>query len=684
MINGIGVLGYGVGGIDAEAAMLGQPLATRIPAVVGVRLYGVRRPVVTATDLVLLITERLRAHGVVGCFVEFFGPGLDKLSIGDRLTIANMSPEFGATCAYFPIDRSTIDYLRLTGRCDEQVALVEYYAREQLLWHDPTTQPRYSDVVELDLGGAVPAVAGPRRPQDRVPLANAPDSLRAALTSVATKRPTPTASVCGDREITDGDVVIAAITSCTNTANPASMLAAGLLARNAVRRDLRTKPGVKTTLSPGSHSVTAYLSRSGLTNALERLGFHVAGYGCMTCIGGSGELIDDVAEQVRARDLSVVAVLSGNRNFDGRINPDVRLSYLASPALVVAYALTGRFDIDLTRDPLGTDLAGRPVLLEEIWPDAGELDRLQTAVVDERLFRTDSVGLLHGASRWNALDAGGSERFPWPESTYLLRPPFLDGVARVPDMPADIHDAGVLLKLGDSITTDHFSPAGRIPRDSPAGRYLVEQGVPPGQLSSYAARRGNHEVMMRGAFANARIQNALVPGVVGGFTRNFACGGVMSDVYTAAMAALHSGSPRIVLAGREYGTGSSRDWAAKCTALLGVRAVLAESFERIHRANLVGMGVLPLEYPDGVTASSLGLTGFERITITGVAAALDETRTVRMDADGTRFEARVRIDTQLEADYFRHGGVLPAVLRQMLDTADEMRHHSGRGPVLSL
>jgi aconitate hydratase len=660
MINGLGVLGWGVGGIEAEAAMLGQPLSIRIPRVVGVRLHGALSAGTTATDLVLTITELLRRHGVVGSFVEFSGPGVAAITLADRATIANMSPEFGSTCAYFPIDDETLRYLRFTGRSDEHVALVRAYAKHQGLWHDPARTVRYAEVVELDLGTVVPSLAGPRRPQDRVALTNAPAAFRTAIADL----PAATVATAIDGEpvaLTHGHVAIAAITSCTNTSNPSVMVAAGLLARNAVRRGLRRKPWVKTSLSPGSRVVVDYYDRAGLTGALDALGFNLTGIGCMTCIGASGPLIAEVESAARDHGVSVVSVLSGNRNFDGRINPDVRMNYLASPPLVVAYALAGTMDIDLVHEPLGTDPAGHPVYLRDVWPAPDEVRAVIESTIEPGMFTAAYAGVFTGDERWRALESPRGSTFPWdPASTYLVRPPYLDAT---PARPGDISGARVLVKLGDSVTTDHISPAGAIPAGTPAGRYLEALGVARFDANTYASRRGNHEVMMRGAFANVRLRNQLVPTVEGGWTV------VAGDpeavpVYDAAMTYRGRGTPLVVLAGKDYGTGSSRDWAAKGPALIGVRVVLAESFERIHRANLVGMGILPLQFGPGESAASLGLTGAETYAVTGLGADRLPA-TVTVTADDIVFTAVVRIDTAREADYYRHGGIMPYVLRTL-------------------
>ncbi|MEU4427206.1 aconitate hydratase AcnA [Actinoplanes sp. NPDC024001] len=653
MVNGLGVLGWGIGGIEAEAVMLGESLSIPLPDVVGVRLHGALPAGSTATDLVLTITELLRRHGVVGKFVEFSGTGVAGITLADRATIANMAPEFGSTCAYFPIDDETLRYLRFTGRTAGHVDLVEAYAKAQGLWHEPDRVIAYTQVLDLDLGVVVPSLAGPRRPQDRVALTDAKQSFRDATRDLQ--------PVTGPIE--HGHVAIAAITSCTNTSNPAVMVTAGLLARNAVARGLRTKPWVKTTLSPGSRVVTGYYDRAGLTEALDTLGFNLAGYGCMTCIGASGPLIPDVAAAVREHDISVAAVLSGNRNFDGRINPDVRMNYLASPPLVVAYAIAGTMNIDLTTEPLGDDPSGRPVYLREIWPSPHEVRDIIDASITPRLFTDVYADVFTGDERWQALPVAAGSRFAWDEqSTYLRRPPYFEALSREPAPLTDIRDARVLVKLGDSITTDHICPAGAIPLHTPAGRYLTDLGVAPFDINTYASRRGNHEVMMRGTFANVRLRNQLVPDVEGGFTR-LADSSAVVPIFHAAMAYQQTGTPLVVLAGKDYGTGSSRDWAAKGPALLGVRAVIAESFERIHRSNLIGMGILPLQFLPGESAETLGLTGEERYDITGLGSG----RTVTITADAVTFTAIARLDTDREADYYRHNGIMPYVLRRLID-----------------
>jgi aconitate hydratase len=714
MVNGLGVLGWGVGGIEAEAAMLGQPMSMLIPQVIGMKLHGELPEGATATDLVLAVTELLRGYGVVGRFVEFFGPGVGRLPLADRATIGNMSPEFGSTCAIFPIDAETIRYLELTGRPHDQIERVEAYARAQGLWLDADTEdPTYTDVVELDLGDVVPSVAGPRRPQDRVALTEIRDAFRSALSGMVPEtddmhdeeleesfpasdppssaspghddalthieRPHDTPAPAGRTalqtaaqlalddgrrtEIDHGHVVISAITSCTNTSNPAVMLAAGLLARNAVARGLEVKPWVKTSLAPGSKVVTEYFTRAGLLEPLETLGFHLVGYGCTTCIGNSGPLAETISAAIEENDLVVCAVLSGNRNFEGRINPDVRMNYLASPPLCVAYALAGTLDWDPYEQPLGQDRDGVDVYLRDVWPDASEIARTAEAVVRSDMFRSSYADLFEGDENWRRLDAPRSGRYEWDaDSTYVRRPPFFEGLSREPAPVTDIERARVLAILGDSVTTDHISPAGAIKEDSPAGRYLKAHGVERRDFNSYGSRRGNHEVMMRGTFANIRLRNQLAPGTEGGVTRFMPDGDEMT-IYDAAMRYAESGTPLVLLAGKEYGSGSSRDWAAKGTALLGVRAVIAESYERIHRSNLVGMGVLALQFPDGENAESLGLTGEEEYSITGIDGG--EARTVNVRAGAVEFTARVRIDTPKEVEYFQHGGILPFVLRQL-------------------
>ncbi|MCX5066170.1 aconitate hydratase [Micromonospora lupini] len=735
MVNGLGVLGWGVGGIEAEAAMLGQPVSMLIPRVVGFKLSGEMPAGTTATDLVLTITEMLRKHGVVGKFVEFYGPGVSAVPLANRATIGNMSPEYGSTVAIFPIDAETIRYLELTGRDAAQVALVEAYAKEQGLWHDPNHEPEYSERLELDLGTIEPSLAGPKRPQDRVPLGAAKTLFRSALTDyvaddsvgerdlkpgvareqlpVGANGPADEASAesfpasdppanqfsdpadeprdletaavgAGGRasnpvrvtaadgveyELDHGAVVIAAITSCTNTSNPQVMIGAALLARNAVEKGLTRKPWVKTTLAPGSKVVMDYYERAGLTPYLDKLGFNLVGYGCTTCIGNSGPLPEEVSAAVNEHDLSVVSVLSGNRNFEGRINPDVKMNYLASPPLVVAYALAGTMDIDLANEPIGEDSDGNPVFLREIWPNSAEIQDVIAQAIGATGFSAAYADVFAGDERWQSLPTPTGDTFAWADdSTYVRKPPYFEGMQPEPSPVVDISGARVLAKLGDSVTTDHISPAGSIKADSPAGAYLAEHGVPRHEFNSYGSRRGNHEVMIRGTFANIRLRNQLVPGVEGGFTVNHLTG-EQTSIYDASMAYQEAGIPLVILAGKEYGSGSSRDWAAKGTMLLGVRAVIAESYERIHRSNLIGMGVLPLQFPVDVTAESLGLTGTEMFTITGVTALNDgdTPRTVTVTTDtGVEFEAVVRIDTPGEADYYRHGGILQYVLRRMI------------------
>ena len=670
MVNGLGVVGWGVGGIEAEAAMLGQPISMLIPDVVGFRLVGALPDGTTATDLVLTITERLRRYGVVGKFVEFCGPGLASLTVADRATLGNMSPEYGSTVAICPIDGMTLDYLRLTGRDAAQVALVEAYAKAQGLFA-AADEPLYTDVVELDLASVEPSLAGPKRPQDRVPLSGAKAAFAGALEELAAGRETP-APAAGDGApgVDDGAVVIAAITSCTNTSNPSVMIAAGLVAQRAVERGLRPRPWVKTSLAPGSLVVTEYLRAAGLLEPLEQLGFGLVGYGCTTCIGNSGPLPAEVAAAVRERDLVVTSVLSGNRNFEGRVQPLVRANYLASPPLVVAYALAGRMTVDLTTEPLGRSANGEDVYLKDLWPSAAEVQEALAAALRTEQFTAKYGAVFDGDERWRGLFAPGGDRFAWTdESTYVRHPPFFRTLAAEPAPPGDIAGARVLALLGDSVTTDHISPAGAIPPDGPAGRYLIEQGVDPRDFNSFGSRRGNHEVMMRGTFANIRLRNRLAPGTEGGWTRHQP-GGEQMTIYDAAMRYQAEGTPLVVLAGQEYGSGSSRDWAAKGTLLLGVRAVIAESFERIHRSNLVFMGVLPLVFTDGQSAAGLGLTGAESYELGGIADGLAPRSDVRVrataaDGSTTEFVATARIDTPEELHYYRHGGILPYVLRQL-------------------
>ena len=675
MVNGLGVLGWGVGGIEAEAAMLGQPVSMLIPKVVGFKLSGAIPAGATATDVVLTITEMLRAHGVVGKFVEFYGEGVAEVPLANRATIGNMSPEFGSTAAIFPIDEVTLDYLRLTGRSEERVRLVEAYTKAQGMWHDPAREPVYSEYLELDLSTVVPSIAGPKRPQDRIVLSRAKESFQEVLPAYASQpsKPTPVTMADGTAtELDHGHVAIASITSCTNTSNPSVMMAAGLLARNAVARGLRSKPWVKTSTAPGSQVVTDYYEKAGLWPALNELGFNVVGYGCATCIGNSGPLPAEVSQAVNDADLAVVSVLSGNRNFEGRINPDVKMNYLASPPLVIAYALAGTMDIDFATEPLGQDPEGRDVFLSDIWPDPTEVQAVIDATIDREMYTRDYADVFAGDERWQGLDTPEGDTFAWDEeSTYVRKAPFFEGLTMELTPVTDIEGARVLALLGDSVTTDHISPAGAIKADSPAGRYLAEHGVARADFNSYGSRRGNHEVMIRGTFANIRLRNRLLDGVEGGYTRNFLTG-EQESIFDASQAYQAAGIPLVVLGGKEYGSGSSRDWAAKGTALLGVKAVIAESFERIHRSNLIGMGVVPLQFPAGQSAESLGLDGTEIFSITGLTALNEGTtpRTVTVRAEKTdgsviSFDAVVRIDTPGEADYFRHGGILQYVLRQL-------------------
>ncbi len=672
MVNGLGVLGWGVGGIEAEAAMLGQPLSMLLPPVVGLRISGELRPGTTATDVVLTVTELLRQHGVVGAFVECYGPGVAALPLETRATIGNMSPEYGATCTMFPIDQVTIDYMRFTGRDEEQLALVEAYAKEQGLWHTADgVEPVFSEYATLDLGDVEPSLAGPSRPQDRVALAGAGSAFRVALDRTP-RSSTEAAAAAPHHALSDGDVVVAAITSCTNTSNPQVMVGAGLLAKKAVERGLRAKPWVKTSLAPGSRVVMDYLERAALVEPLEELGFFLVGFGCTTCIGNSGPLLDGISDLVHNDDLSVVSVLSGNRNFEGRIHPDVRMNYLASPPLVVAYALAGTMDTDLTVDPLGEDSEGNAVFLSDIWPSEQEVSDAIRASLTSEMFRTRYGAVFEGDEYWQEVPVAEGETFSWQDdSTYVKNPPFFEGMTMTPKPVTDIEGARVLAMVGDSVTTDHISPAGSIGPDTPAGRYLAEHGVPRHDFNSYGARRGNHEVMMRGTFANVRLRNRLAPGTEGGYTLHLP-EGTETSIYEAAMQYAAESVPLIVLAGREYGTGSSRDWAAKGTALLGVRAVIAQSYERIHRSNLVGMGVIPLQFYKGDSAESLALRGTEVFSIAGIealnAGELPKELTViatAQDGSTTEFRVMVRIDTPMEAEYFRHGGILHYVLRQM-------------------
>ena len=675
MVNGLGVLGWGVGGIEAEAAMLGQPVSMLIPKVVGFKLSGAIPAGATATDVVLTITEMLRAHGVVGKFVEFYGEGVAEVPLANRATIGNMSPEFGSTAAIFPIDEVTLDYLRLTGRSEERVRLVEAYTKAQGMWHDPSREPVYSEYLELDLSTVVPSIAGPKRPQDRIVLSRAKESFQEVLPTYASQpsKPTPVTLADGTTtELDHGHVAIASITSCTNTSNPSVMMAAGLLARNAVARGLRSKPWVKTSTAPGSQVVTDYYEKAGLWPALNELGFNVVGYGCATCIGNSGPLPAEVSQAVNDADLAVVSVLSGNRNFEGRINPDVKMNYLASPPLVIAYALAGTMDIDFATEPLGQDPEGRDVFLSDIWPDPTEVQAVIDATIDREMYTRDYADVFAGDERWQGLDTPEGDTFAWDEeSTYVRKAPFFEGLTMELTPVTDIEGARVLALLGDSVTTDHISPAGAIKADSPAGRYLAEHGVARADFNSYGSRRGNHEVMIRGTFANIRLRNRLLDGVEGGYTRNLLTG-EQESIFDASQAYQAAGIPLVVLGGKEYGSGSSRDWAAKGTALLGVKAVIAESFERIHRSNLIGMGVVPLQFPEGQSADSLGLDGTEIFSITGLTALNEGTtpRTVavraqRADGSAISFDAVVRIDTPGEADYFRHGGILQYVLRSL-------------------
>ena len=684
MVNGLGVLGWGVGGIEAEAAMLGQPVSMLIPRVVGFKLKGAIPAGVTATDVVLTITQMLREHGVVGKFVEFYGAGVTQVPLANRATIGNMSPEFGSTAAIFPIDQVTLDYLELTGRSAHQIALVEAYSKEQGLWHDPSVEPRYSEYLELDLSTVVPSIAGPRRPQDRIELDHAREQFHKDLEGFLSDH-TARSEVSVKRgaesfDIANGAVTIAAITSCTNTSNPSVMLAAGLLARNAAMKGLKSKPWVKTTLAPGSKVVTDYYEKAGLMDDLESLGFYLVGYGCTTCIGNSGPLDDEISQAVNDHDLAVTAVLSGNRNFEGRINPDVKMNYLASPPLVIAYALAGTMDFDFDTQPLGQDPAGTDVFLADIWPEAAEVQATIDSSIDTQMFLTQYKTVFDGDERWQSLPTPTGDTFEWDSSsTYVRKPPYFDGMNVEPSAVTDISGARVLALLGDSVTTDHISPAGSIKAESPAGRYLSEHGIDRLDFNSYGSRRGNHEVMIRGTFANIRLKNLLLDGIEGGFTRDFTtASGDQAFIYDAAESYRAAGVPLVVLAGKEYGSGSSRDWAAKGTNLLGVRVVIAESFERIHRSNLIGMGVVPLQFPAGQTAHSLGLDGTETFSVEGITELNKGVTpsTVRVIAqpsehsapgkDTVTFDAPVRIDTPAEADYYRNGGILQYVLRSLL------------------
>lgn len=680
MVNGLGVLGWGVGGIEAEAAMLGQPVSMLIPKVVGFKLTGAINTGVTATDVVLTITEMLRKHGVVGKFVEFYGEGVTSVPLANRATIGNMSPEFGSTVAIFPIDSVTIDYLRTTGRSQEQLDLVEAYCKAQGLWHDPSIEPRYSEYLTLDLSTVVPSIAGPKRPQDRIVLSEAKASFAKALPTY-TEQPSNPVKVSGhEYTIDNGHVTIASITSCTNTSNPSVMLAAGLVARKAVAKGLKAKPWVKTSLAPGSKVVTEYYDKAGLTGDLDALGFNLVGYGCATCIGNSGPLADEISQAINDNDLAVTAVLSGNRNFEGRISPDVKMNYLASPPLVIAYALAGTMDFDFENDALGQDQSGNDVYLRDIWPTAEEVQSTIDNSINSEMFKSQYASVFDGDSRWKSLPTPEGATFVWDDaSTYVRKAPYFDGMKATPDPVNDIHGARVLAKLGDSVTTDHISPAGSIKADSPAGKYLTEHGVSRVDFNSYGSRRGNHEIMIRGTFANIRLKNQLLDGVEGGFTRDFTqADGPQSFIYDASVNYQTAGTPLVIFGGKEYGSGSSRDWAAKGTRLLGVSAVIAESFERIHRSNLIGMGVLPLQFPVGQSADSLGLDGTEEITITGVTELNEGStpKTVRVVAKPTahsaagkptiEFDAVVRIDTPGEADYYRNGGILQYVLRSLV------------------
>ena len=672
MVNGLGVLGWGVGGIEAEAALLGQPVSMLIPRVVGFKLSGELPVGTTATDMALTITEMLRKHGVVGKFVEFYGPGVVSVPMANRTTIGNMSPEYGSTCAIFPIDEETLRYLRLTGRTEDQVALVEKYAKAQGMWHDPAVSPRFSEHIELDLSTVVSSIAGPKRPQDRISLTASKSAFEKVLPSYFSEKTGKSAYPVkvGEKATTikNGDVVIASITSCTNTSNPSVMIGAALLAKKAVEKGLTSKPWVKTTLAPGSKVVTDYYDRAQLTPYMEALGFNLVGYGCVTCIGNSGPLPIEISKAVNENDLAVTAVLSGNRNFEGRISPDVKMNYLASPPLVVAYALAGTMDHDFEKDSLGNDKDGNPVLLKDIWPSAAEIQAVIDSSISSEMFTKDYATVFEGDHRWKSLDTPTGKTFEWdPQSTYVRKPPYFDGMPAQPEAVKDISGARVLAILGDSVTTDHISPAGNIKADSPAGKYLEAHGVDRKDFNSYGSRRGNHEVMIRGTFANIRLKNLFLDGVEGGFTRNFLSNGDQSTIYDASVAYQAAGVPLVILAGKEYGSGSSRDWAAKGTALLGVRAVIAESFERIHRSNLIGMGVLPLQFVNGETAQSLGLKGDAVFSIAGVTALNNGAipKEVTVTAGDKVFKAKVRIDTPGEADYYRHGGIMQYVLRQL-------------------
>lgn len=680
MVNGLGVLGWGVGGIEAEAAMLGQPVSMLIPRVVGFKLTGDIPTGATATDVVLTITEMLRKHGVVGKFVEFYGTGVTKVPLANRATIGNMSPEFGSTVAIFPIDEVTLDYLRVTGRSEDQVALVEAYTKAQGLWHDPSVEPVYSEYLELDLSTVVPSIAGPKRPQDRIELSESKEAFGKDLRNYASAMSQPAKVKGKDFAIDHGAVTIASITSCTNTSNPSVMLAAGLLAKKAVEKGLKAKPWVKTSLAPGSKVVTEYYEKAGLTKSLDALGFNLVGYGCTTCIGNSGPLAPEISEAINENDLAVTAVLSGNRNFEGRINPDVKMNYLASPPLVIAYSLAGTMDFDFDNDALGKDQAGNDVYLRDIWPTPEEVQSTIDSSINSEMFTTQYAGVFDGDERWKSLPTPKGAIFEWDEnSTYVRKAPYFDGMQLTPEPVRDVHGARVLVKLGDSVTTDHISPAGSIKADSPAGKYLSERGVSRVDFNSYGSRRGNHEVMIRGTFANIRLRNQLLGDVEGSYTRDFThADGPQSFIFDASENYAKTDTPLVALAGKEYGSGSSRDWAAKGTRLLGIRVVIAESFERIHRSNLIGMGVLPLQFPAGKTADSLGLDGTEEFDFIGIEKLNEGVtpKTVRVIAKPTshspagksviEFDAVVRIDTPGEADYFRNGGILQYVLRSLV------------------
>jgi aconitate hydratase len=673
MVNGLGVLGWGVGGIEAEAALLGQPVSMLIPKVVGFKLNGQLPVGTTATDLVLTITEMLRKHGVVGKFVEFYGPGVSALPMANRATIGNMSPEYGSTVAIFPIDEESIRYLKFTGRTSEQLELVEKYAKVNGLWHDPSAEPRFSEKLELDLAKVVSSIAGPKRPQDRISLSEAKSAYEKISPTYFTDKTNKNKielSVNGKQTtVGNGDVVIASITSCTNTSNPSVMIGAALLAKKAVEKGLSSKPWVKTTLAPGSKVVTDYYDRSGLTPYMEKLGFNLVGYGCVTCIGNSGPLPVEISKAINENDLAVSAVLSGNRNFEGRISPDVKMNYLASPPLVVAYALTGSMNHDFDKDPIGVGSDGNSVFLKDIWPSAEEIQSVIDSSISSEMFTKDYASVFDGDHRWKSLATPTGNTFEWDaKSTYVRKPPYFENMPRTPKPVTNISGARVMAILGDSVTTDHISPAGNIKADSPAGKYLAANGIDRADFNSYGSRRGNHEVMIRGTFANIRLKNLLLDGVEGGFTKNFLANGEQTTIYDASMAYQAAGVPLVILAGKEYGSGSSRDWAAKGTALLGVRAVIAESFERIHRSNLIGMGVLPLQFQDGENVKSLGLTGEEVFEITGVDELNNGVtpKLVTVTAGGKSFKAKLRIDTPGEADYYRHGGIMQYVLRSLL------------------